>query len=141
MEVSMFEVRTGKALLVASAIAGLAFAVAPSQGNAASRGYCAAYAHQVANDYAPRRGLVGSALALPFDVTGAVLTGRTTYDARWQHAYNVAYADCRASGRTAMVTPESQAFAVAPSAVEPEPEESGSCNFSHYHSSWDPTRC
>jgi len=137
----MFDVRTGKALLVASAIAGLAFIVAPSQGNAASRGYCAAYAHQVANDYAPRRGLVGSALALPFDVTGAVLTGRTTYDARWERAYNVAYADCRASGPTAMVTPESRAFAVAPGAIEPEPQGGGSCDFSKYHGSWDPSQC
>jgi hypothetical protein len=126
---------------VASAIAGLAFVVAPSQGKAASRGYCAAYAHQVANDYAPRRGLVGSALALPFDVTGAVLTGRTTYDARWERAYNAAYADCRASGRTAMAVPESRAFAVAPGIVESEPEEGGSCDFSKYHSSWYPNQC
>jgi hypothetical protein len=138
----MIHARIGKALLVASAVAGLALIAQPSPGKAASRAYCASYAHQVATDYAGHRGLVGSALALPFDVTGAVLTGRTTYDARFEAAYNRAYADCRASGSVAMVTPQTRAFAVAPDAtgIAPE-EESGSCAFSKYHSSWDPTRC
>src|SRR2546421_486740 len=104
MEDSMIHATMGKALLVASAVAGLALITASSPGNAASRGYCAAYARQVASDYAGHRGLVGSALALPFDVTGAVLTGRTTYDARFEHAYSRAYADCRASG-VAMAAP------------------------------------
>lgn len=136
----MIKANAGKALLVASAIAGLAFVTASAPASAASRAYCASYAHQVANDYASHRGLIGSAVALPLDVTGAVLTGHTTSEARWKTAYNRAYADCRASGSAAMVAPESQAFAVAPS-MAPEPEEGGSCDFSKYHSSWDPTQC
>ena len=135
----MFTTAIGKSLVVASAIAGLAFIAAPSPSKAASAVYCADYARAVANDRAPRRGLVGGVLALPFDVTGAVLTGRTTYDTRWERAYDRAYANCRAGSHVVLVTPRTQAFAVAP-AIEPE-EDSGSCNFSEYHSSYDPTRC
>jgi hypothetical protein len=141
-EDSMINARIGKALLVASAVAGLALIAQHSPGKAASRTYCAAYAQEVARDYAGHRGLIGSALALPFDVTGAVLTGRTTYDARYEHAYSRAYADCRASGRVAIVTSgtRTHAFAVAPeAAIVPEEEDSG-CNF-HKYGSWDPTRC
>jgi len=139
----MFETTLSKAMLVASAIAGLALVAAPSPGKAASPSYCAAYAHQAANDYASHRGLVGSALALPFDVTGAVLTGKTTSDARWEHAYRRAYADCRASGSGVAVSePQTEALAVAPgvAAPAPAPEEGGACDFTKYHSSWDPTR-
>ena len=128
---------------MASAIAGLALIAAPSPSKAASAAYCAGYARGVANDYAPRRGLIGSVVALPFDVTGAVLTGRTTYDARWERAYDRAYTDCRAAGRVVMVTPRTHAFAVAPGIVEtaPEPDSGGTCDFSEYHSSYDPTHC
>jgi len=139
----MFEATMGKAMLVASAIAGLALIAAPSSGNAASRGYCQSYARHVADRYAPHRGLIGSAIALPFDVTGAVLTGQTPYGARWEHAYNQAYAGCRASAGVATVTPQTEAFAAAPGIAEPAPapEEGGACDFLKYHSSWDPTRC
>jgi hypothetical protein len=138
----MFEARIGKALLVASAIAGLAFIAVPSSVEAASRAYCADYARAAADDYAPRRGLVGSVVALPLDVTGAVLTGRTTYGARWERAYNRAYADCRAD-RIAVVAPETRAFAVSPdvAVTVPDTEERGPCTFHKYHGSWDPTRC
>ena len=136
----MLEARMGKALLVASAIAGLALIAAPSPSKAASSGFCAAYARNIADDYAGHRGLVGSALALPFDVTGAVLTGRTTYEARWQHAYNRAYTNCR-SGRVAMVAPETHAFEAAPGiAAVPEEESKPGCDFYKYNR-WDPARC
>jgi len=137
----MIKTHLGKALLVASAIAGLAFVAAPSPSKAASAASCADYARAYANDRAPRRGLVGSVVALPFDVTGAVLTGRTSYDARWERAYNRAFIDCRSGDRVVMVTPRTHAFAVAPAIIEPEPESSGSCDFSEYHSSYDPTHC
>jgi hypothetical protein len=136
----MFEARMGKALLMASAIAGLAFIAAPSPGKAASPAFCTAYARNIANDYAGHRGLVGSALSLPLDVTGAVLTGRTTYGARWQHAYDHAYANCRA-GRVAMVAPETRAFEAAPGiAIVPEEEAKPGCDVDKYNK-WDPTRC
>ena len=140
----MFEATMAKAMLVASAIAGLALIAAPSPGKAASRGFCQSYAQHVADRYAPHRGLIGSALALPFDVTGAVLTGQTPYGARWEHAYNRAYANCRASGASvAVVRPQTQAFAAAPgiAAPAPAPEGGGACDFMKYHSSWDPTQC
>ena len=136
----MLEARMGKGLLVASAIAGLALIAAPSPSKAASRGFCAAYARSIADNFAGHRGLVGSALMLPMDVTGAVLTGRTAYDARWQHAYNHAYADCRA-GHVAMVAPETRAFEAAPDvAVIPEEESKPGCDFDKYNR-WDPARC
>jgi hypothetical protein len=139
----MFEPTMGKAMLVASAIAGIALIATPSPGKAASPAYCHSYAQHAADRYAPHRGLIGSAIALPFDITGAVLTGQTPYGARWEHAYNRAYADCRASGGVAMAVPQSEAFAVTPGVAEPAPapEEGGSCDFTKYHSSWDPTRC
>ena len=65
---------------------------------------CTAAANEaVANDR-PRRGLLGAVVSLPFDVTGAVLTGYTTYDLRKKRVYDRAYANCLAQPRVANVT-------------------------------------
>ncbi|MFL5259276.1 MAG: hypothetical protein ACJ8AS_05945 [Hyphomicrobiales bacterium] len=133
----MFKAAAGTTLLAASAIATLAFVAAPAESNAASRSYCNAYAHQVANDAVTHRGLLGSVITAPLDVTGAVVAGRTTYDRQWENTYRRAYADCR--GGAVMVEPSTEALAVAPG-VAVEEDEGGSCNFSKY-GSWDPTKC
>jgi len=136
----MFKACTGTALFAASAIVGLALVSAPSESNAASRTYCTAYAHQAANDAVRHRGLIGSLITAPLDVTGAVVAGRTTYDAQWQSAYRRAYADCR--GGMVMTAPSTEAFAVAPGmATGDEDQGGGSCDFHEYHSSYDPTKC
>src|SRR3954451_10423651 len=133
----MLKPYTGTALLAASAIAGLALISAPDESSAASRSYCNAYAHQVANDAVSHRGLLGSVITAPLDVTGAVVAGRTTYDRQGENTYRRAYADCRGGG--VMLEPSTQPFAVAPG-VTVEEEEGGSCDLSKY-GSWDPTKC
>jgi hypothetical protein len=133
----MFKAAAGTTLLAASAIATVAFVAASAESNAASRSYCKAYAHQVANDAVTHRGLLGSVITAPLDVTGAVVAGRTTYDRQWENTYRRAYADCR--GGAVMVEPSTEAFAVAPG-VAVEEDEGGSCDFSKY-GSWDPTKC
>ena len=133
----MFKAAAGTTLLAASAIATLAFVAAPAESNAASRSYCNAYAHQVANDAVSHRGLLGSVITAPLDVTGAVVAGRTTYDAQWNNTYHRAYADCR-GGAVMVVEPSTEAFAVAPGAVEED--QGGACEFSKY-GSYDPTHC
>jgi hypothetical protein len=55
----------------------------------------------VAFQSVPGRGPVGGLIALPFEVTGALLTGRTSNDFTWKQVYNEAYADCT-SGRVAV---------------------------------------
>jgi hypothetical protein len=94
-----------KPLLVATAVAGAAVLVNPTPSTAATSDSCAIYARDIAQDHAPRyRGLVGGLVALPFDVTGALLTGRTSGDFRWKEAYDAAYADCMSGRRVAIVT-------------------------------------
>src|SRR5205823_12405486 len=84
-----------KITLAASAVAGLALMANSSPGKAQAAASCAAYAHDVADENAPRyRGFVGGLVALPFDVTDALLTGHTRDDFRWKSAYDAAYADC-----------------------------------------------
>src|SRR5262249_22620044 len=77
------------------------------------RNLCARSRKQLCTSARLSRGLP----ALPFDITGAVLTGRTTYEGRWEHVYNRAYADCRATGRTAMLMTPSHDYII----VEPTP--------------------
>lgn len=101
-----------KSLLAASAAAGFAFLAVPSSSIAAT-GSCAAYAQDVADAHAPRyRGFVGGLIALPFDVTGALLTGHTPGDFRWKQAYDVAYADCMSDSRVAVVTTDEPDVAI-----------------------------
>ena len=99
-----------KITLAASAVAGLALMANSSPGKAQAAASCAAYAHDVADENAPRyRGFVGGLVALPFDVTDALLTGHTRDDFRWKSAYDAAYADCVNSQRVAVVTTEPSA--------------------------------
>jgi len=101
----------GKILLGTAAMAGVAFAALPSE--AATTDSCKIYAQNVAAEHAPRyRGFVGGLISLPFDVTGALLTGHTAGDFRWKEAYNAAYADCISGRRVAMVTTEEPAMAL-----------------------------
>ena len=102
-----------KVMLTASAVAGFALIAIPSHSKAQVASSCAAYARNVADTNAPRdRGLIGGLVALPFDVTSAVLTGRTSYDYAWRDAYNAAYADCISRQRVAVVTTEEPDVAV-----------------------------
>ena len=101
----------GKLLLGTAAIAGVAFAALPSEAAPAST--CAIYAQNVADDHAPRyRGFVGGLIALPFDVTGALLTGHTPGDFRWKEAYNAAYADCISGRRVAVIATDEPVMAL-----------------------------
>lgn len=93
-----------KVLLVASAMAGLALAVGSSASSAAPASGCAAYARDVADANAPRyHGFIGGLIRLPFDVTGALVTGHTAGDFRWKQAYDVAYSDCLGGRRVAAI--------------------------------------
>jgi hypothetical protein len=75
-----------------------------SAARAASSDVCAAYATQEANDY--NRGLVGNVLTLPLDVTGALLTGRTTHDGERDRVYRAAFAECMAGDRVVVLEPD-----------------------------------
>lgn len=86
-------------IILAAALAAVTFAATP--GNAASSDECAAYATNVANDY--NRGLVGNVLTLPLDVTGAVLTGKTTHDGERQRVFDEAFADCMSGDRVVII--------------------------------------
>jgi hypothetical protein len=103
----------GKTLLMASAVAGITFLANSAPGKAAAPDSCAAYAQDVAEANAPRyRGFVGGLIALPFDVTGALLTGHTPSDFQWKEAYNAAYADCMNDSRVAVVAMDEPDVAV-----------------------------
>lgn len=107
-----------KLLLTASAETGFALVLAQAPSNAASASYCAAHARTIASHEAA----MGSAAF------------RRTFDR--------AYANCRGSGAGIMnPTFEQQALTAAPAPALPAPQESGSCNFGRYHTSWDPTQC
>ena len=86
-------------IVLAAALAAATFAATPSK--AASSDECAAYATNVANDY--NRGLVGNVLTLPLDVTGAVLTGKTTHDGERQRVFDEAFADCMSGDRVVII--------------------------------------
>jgi hypothetical protein len=94
-----------KTALAMGGLLAVGLAVQPAQ--AASPGYCTQVANAaVANDH-PRRGLLGTVVAIPFDVTGAVLTGYTSYDLRQKRVYDAAYADCMSRSRTVIVATNS----------------------------------
>jgi hypothetical protein len=137
----MLKATMGKALLLASAIAGLALIAAPPPSKAASAGVCAGYARNIADRSVGHRGLVSGVLSAPVDVTGAVLTGRTTSDARWQHAYNRAYTNCR-TGHVVLATSKTHALSAAPGVAiaPPQTETKPGCNFFAYNT-WNPARC
>ena len=90
-------------LVLAAALAVATFAASPSK--AASSDECAAYATDVANDY--NRGLVGNVLTLPLDVTGAVLTGKTTHDGERKRVFDEAFADCMSGDRVVIIERDS----------------------------------
>src|SRR5439155_21414948 len=59
--------------------------------------------------------------------SGVVPPGSSGYRQHFRRAYNAAYAKCRGSTVEKTV------------AAAPPPETGGACDFSVYHSSWDPT--
>jgi hypothetical protein len=89
----MMNSMAGKTLLAATAIAGIALFAQPPAVNAASQDMCADYARDVAANHT-HRGLIGGIVALPFEVTGALLTGHTSRDFEWKRVYDRAYVDC-----------------------------------------------
>jgi len=86
-------------IILAAGLAAVTFAATPSK--AASSDECAAYATDVANNY--NRGLVGNVLTLPLDVTGAVLTGKTTHDGERKRIFDEAFADCMSGERVVII--------------------------------------
>jgi len=71
---------------------------------AQSPGECAVYANDVADGY--HRGLVGNVITLPLDVTGALLTGKTTHDAERDQIYDQAFASCMSDSDVVVIVPE-----------------------------------
>ncbi|MFL5259275.1 MAG: hypothetical protein ACJ8AS_05940 [Hyphomicrobiales bacterium] len=108
-----------KILLPAAAAAGCMFlALSNMPGEAASASYCAAHAGTMASHAAP--------------------AGTSAY----RRAFRSAYSHCRGPGAGVMnPSYQEQALSASPPPVVAAPEESGSCNFAKYHSSWDPTQC
>ena len=51
-------------------------------------------------------GLVGNVITLPLDVTGAILTGKTTHDGERQRVFDKAYAKCMSGDRVVLVPRE-----------------------------------
>ena len=91
-----------KTILAASALAGVAALATPGQ--AASSSDCAAYARGVASEYTPGyNGPIRGLISIPFDVTSALLTGRTRGDFQWKRVYDRSYSDCMSGRRVAMV--------------------------------------
>ena len=88
-------------LLLAAALATVV-AFSPTS-RAATSDECAAYATGVANDH--HRGLVGNVVTLPLDVTGALLTGRTTHDAERDRVFDQAFAECISDEDVVLVVP------------------------------------
>jgi len=109
--------KVGKLMFAASAAAGMALIFAQAPSNAASANFCVAQARTIASE----SGEMGSA--------------------SYQRAFNTAYAGCRGSGAGVMNSmAQNQALTAAP-APAPAAEGGGSCDFSKYHSSWDPVMC
>jgi hypothetical protein len=81
-----------------------ALVVHASATQAASSEACAAYATQEASNY--NRGLIGNVLTLPLDVTGALLTGRTTHDGERDRVYRAAFDDCMSGDRVVVLEPD-----------------------------------
>ena len=59
----------------------------------------------------------------------AVPPGSAGYRQHFRHAFNAAYSKCRNSSAETTV------------AAAPPPQSGGACDFTAYHSSWDPTAC
>jgi hypothetical protein len=116
----MLKKNLGKYLLAVSAAAGLVVVFAQLPGNAASAKYCTAHARTIAEHRVP--------------------TGSAGYERRFQRAFDAAYANCRGSGAGVMKsTVQQQALTAAPAPAAPA--SGGACDFSKYHTSWDPTQC
>jgi hypothetical protein len=107
-----------KILLPAAATAGCMFlALSNMSAEAASASYCAAHARTMASHSAA----VGSSA--------------------YRRVFRSAYSACRGPA-AGMMNPsyQEQALSASPPPMAAVPDESGSCNFSKYHSSWDPTQ-
>jgi hypothetical protein len=108
-----------KILLPAAAAAGCMFlALSNMPAEAASASYCSAHARTMAS----HAGSVGSSA--------------------YRRVFRSAYSACRGHA-AGMMNPsyQEQALSASPAPAAAAPEESGSCSFSKYHSSWDPTQC
>jgi hypothetical protein len=114
----MLKSNLGKLLLATSAAAGILLLFAQTPTSAASASYCAAHARTMASDRAP----AGSS--------------------RFKRIYDTAYANCR-GGSAGIMNPsyQTQALTAAPAPAPAAPSSGGACDFSKYHSSWDPTQC
>jgi hypothetical protein len=86
-----------KLSVAAGSLLAVGLTVAPAQ--AASPGYCTQVANAAVADDHPRRGLLGTIVSIPLDVTGALLTGYTTYDLHQKRVYDRAYNDCMSRTR------------------------------------------
>ncbi|CAN5450554.1 hypothetical protein BH10PSE7_BH10PSE7_07980 [soil metagenome] len=93
-----------KLMLGAAAIAATTAFIPLTPASADTVASCDQYARDVARDSVPRRGPIVGLITLPFEVTGALLTGHTSSDFAWKKTYDRAYNDC-ARGRTAMYAP------------------------------------
>ena len=114
----MLKSNLGKLLLATSAAAGIVLLFAQAPSNAASATYCAAHARTMASE----RAAAGSS--------------------RFKRIYDTAYANCRGSGAGIMnPSYQTQALTAAPAPAPAAPSSGGACDFSMYHSSWDPTQC
>ena len=101
-------VRWGKLVLAALAVAGFAFLFAPEPSNAASVSYCRTYARQIATR------------DVPTDVT-------TDQQRRFRRIFSESYANCRSSRTSSTV---GQRALLAPEAAAPAPTTK--CDFSRY---------
>lgn len=81
--------------VAALGVAAVSLTALPQPANAASARYCAGVAQEAVLNDQPRRGLLSTIVTLPFDLSGAVLTGYTSYDLREKRVYDAAYARCR----------------------------------------------
>ena len=107
-------VRWGKLMLAALAVAGFAFLFAPEPSNAASASYCRTYAHQIATR------------DVPTDVTA-------DQQRRFRRIFSASYANCRSSRTSSTV---GQHALLAPEAAAPAP--TSKCDFSRYA---EPRQC
>ena len=115
----MLKCNLAKLLLAASAAAGFAFLFAQAPSNAASASFCAGHARTIAGNSAS----IGTS--------------------KYRRVFDAAYAKCRGPDAGMMYDNyQEQALTAAPApAPAAPPPSSSACDFSKYHTSWDPTVC
>lgn len=93
---------SAKILIAAAAVAATTAFIPLTSASAQTQDECVTYARAAARDAHPQRGPILGLVSIPFEVTGALLTGRTSGDFAWKTTFNRAYSDCM-NGRTAAV--------------------------------------